>query len=101
MKNEVRGVFGKPWERLERNELRELSSFGSGERVGEKLKFEHLRELGDFIEGEREKFRWLLDDDVEEFEDKGLGLVNGRKGKWVRPKRPESEAMRFLVDKYV
>ncbi|KAL8145721.1 hypothetical protein AgCh_003753 [Apium graveolens] len=92
-------VFGKPWERLERNELRELSSFGDGESVGENLKFEHLRELGDFIEGEREKFRWLLDDDVEEFEDKGWGLVDGRKEKWVRPKRPEAEAMRFLVDK--
>ncbi|KAK1396292.1 Pentatricopeptide repeat-containing protein, chloroplastic [Heracleum sosnowskyi] len=99
-RDEVKGVYGKPWERLERNELRELSSFSSGERVGEKLKFEHLRELGDFLEGERDKFKWLLDDDVEEFEG-GLGLGDGRKGKWVRPKRPggDSEAMRFLVDK--
>lgn len=98
-KDEGRGVCGKPWERLERNELRELSSFSKGERVGEKLKVEHLRELGEFIQGERDKFKWLLDDDVEEFE--GLGLGDGRKGKWVRPKRPggDSEAMRFLVDK--
>lgn len=92
-------VCGKPWEGLEKIELRELSSFGDGE-VGDKLKFEHLRELGDIIEVERDKFRWLLDDDVEFEEDKG-GLFEGRKGKGIRPKRPDSEAISFLVDKYV
>lgn len=89
-------MTGKPWERLERGKLRELSSL-SNEYGGEKLKSEHLRELSHILEIERDKFRWLLDDDIELEQ----GLVDDQRPNWTPTKRRggDSEAIQFLVDR--
>lgn len=65
---------------------------------GESLKYEHLDELSEFIEKERDKFKWVMEDDIE-FED---GLIDKKSGNWVKPKRKTSdaEAIKFLVDRY-
>lgn len=90
-------MTGKPWERLERGKLRELSSL-SNEYGGEKLKSEHLRELSHILEIERDTFRWLLDDDIE----LEPGLLDDQRPNWTPPKRRggDSEAIQFLVDRY-
>ncbi|PIN13844.1 hypothetical protein CDL12_13539 [Handroanthus impetiginosus] len=93
--NEENGkLVGKPWERLERLQLRELAS----ENMvydGEKLNQEHLRELSDVIESDRDKFSWLLDNDVEVEE--GWFQNDGRS--WTAPKRSETEAIKILINR--
>lgn len=90
-------LVGKPWERLERAELMEYASANNEFVGGENLKYEHLDELSEFIEKERDKFKWILEDDVE-LED---GLLEKKSDSWVPPKRKVSddEAIRFLVDR--
>lgn len=85
-------MVGMPWEGLEKLRLREMASHNL-EYDGDKLKPEHLRELSDIIECERDKFSWLLDDDVE-FED---GWFEERGRGWVPRKRSESESIKFLI----
>nr|GMC62709.1 pentatricopeptide repeat-containing protein At5g67570, chloroplastic [Ipomoea batatas] len=94
-KNEGK-LMGRPWERLEKLQLQEFSSENK-QYFGDKLKDEPLRELGDFIESERDKFRWLLDADVEIEE----GWFDNQRSNWVPPKRRggEAEAIRFLINK--
>ncbi|KAJ9566821.1 hypothetical protein OSB04_002787 [Centaurea solstitialis] len=90
-------LVGKPWERLERAELMEYAS-GNNEFVGgDNLKYEHLEELSEFIEKERDKFKWILEDDLE-LED---GLLEKKSDGWVPPKRKvsDAEAIRILVDR--
>ncbi|KAI3726362.1 hypothetical protein L1987_66159 [Smallanthus sonchifolius] len=90
-------LVGKPWERLERAELMEYASANKAFVGGENLKYEHLDELSEFIEKERDKFRWIMEDDIE-LED---GMLENKSANWVRPKRTVSdgEAIRFLVDR--
>ncbi|CAN4083032.1 unnamed protein product [Withania somnifera] len=57
-------IVGRPWERIEKLKLQELFS-ESKLHSGDKLNSEHLWELSDIIESERDKFSWLLDNDVE------------------------------------
>ncbi|XP_073119138.1 pentatricopeptide repeat-containing protein At5g67570, chloroplastic [Henckelia pumila] len=90
--NENNKMVGMPWEGLEKLRLRELAS-NNLEYAGDKLKPERLRELIDIIECERDKFSWLLDDDVE-IED-GLLVENGRG--WSPPKRSEAQSIKFLI----
>ncbi|KAK1433147.1 hypothetical protein QVD17_10053 [Tagetes erecta] len=92
-----KGFVGKPWERLERGELMEYASVNKEFVGGESLKYEHLDELSEFIEKERDKFKWVMEDDIE-FED---GLIDKKSGSWVKPKRKVSdgEAIKFLVDR--
>lgn len=86
-------MVGKPWDGVEAgDEMREV------EYGGEKLKKEHLRELSGILERDRDKFRWLLEDDVEI--EGGWLEENGRRN-WAPPKRGEAESIRFLVDKFV
>ncbi|KAI8031526.1 Pentatricopeptide repeat-containing protein [Camellia lanceoleosa] len=82
-------MVGKPWERLERVQFRELSS-SSREYCGDKLKSQPLRELSEILQK-----GWLLDNDVV-FEQ---GSLKGERKIWAPPKRSEAEAIRFLVDK--
>ncbi|CAA0841059.1 Pentatricopeptide repeat-containing protein -chloroplastic [Striga hermonthica] len=85
-------LVGKPWEKLERIRLRELA----GEEMeygGERLNQEHLSELSDVIELERDKFSWLLDNDIELEE----GLVENDGTKWAPPKRREPESINLLI----
>lgn len=79
-------MVGRPWERLERLKLRELASENT-EYSGEKLKTEHLRDLSDNMESERQKFQWLLDDDIEIEE----GWLENRTKTWTPHKRCQSE----------
>ncbi|KAL0332347.1 UNVERIFIED_CONTAM: Pentatricopeptide repeat-containing protein, chloroplastic [Sesamum calycinum] len=95
-KRRKRETGGRPWERLERLRLRELSS-DNMEYDGERLNPEHLRELSDIIECERDKFSWLLDNDIELEE--GWFENDGRE--MGPPKRSETEAIRFLIDRFV
>ncbi|KAL9992569.1 putative pentatricopeptide repeat-containing protein DG1 [Helianthus debilis subsp. tardiflorus] len=89
-------LVGKPWERLERAELMEYASANKEFVNGESLKYEFLDELSEFIEKERDKFKWVVEDDIE-LED---GLIE-KNSKWVRPKRKvsDAEAIKFLVDR--
>ncbi|XP_057491695.1 pentatricopeptide repeat-containing protein At5g67570, chloroplastic isoform X1 [Actinidia eriantha] len=87
-------MVGKPWERLERHKLRDLAS-SSKEYGGEKLRSEHLRELSEFLERDCDKFRWLLEDDIEMEE----GWLERENRNWAPRKRDEVEAIQFLVDK--
>ncbi|XP_071733811.1 pentatricopeptide repeat-containing protein At5g67570, chloroplastic [Rutidosis leptorrhynchoides] len=91
-------LVGKPWERLEKSELMEYSN-ANKEFVGnDNLKYEYLEELSEFIEKERDKFKWILDDDIEL--ENGI-LENNKNDNWVPPRRKvsDTEAIRFLVDK--
>nr|XP_043618136.1 pentatricopeptide repeat-containing protein At5g67570, chloroplastic-like [Erigeron canadensis] len=92
-------LVGKPWERLERSELMGYAN-ANKEFVGSEgnLKYEHLEELSEFIEKERDKFKWILDDDIE-FDDEML--ENKKNENWVPPVRKLSDAqsIRFLVDR--
>ncbi|XP_027180070.1 pentatricopeptide repeat-containing protein At5g67570, chloroplastic [Coffea eugenioides] len=80
-------MVGRPWERLERLKLRELASENK-EYGGDKLKTEHLIELSDIMESEKEKFHWLLDDDIEVEKD----WLDKERSTWVPPKHCRSEA---------
>ncbi|KAL7607437.1 hypothetical protein Lser_V15G19982 [Lactuca serriola] len=90
-------LVGKPWERLERTELMECAITNKEFVGGENLKYEHLDELSEFIEKERDKFKWIMEDDIE-LED---GMLQNKNDNWVPPKRKVSdgEAIRFLVDR--
>ncbi|GAB4846886.1 hypothetical protein Ancab_025894 [Ancistrocladus abbreviatus] len=91
-------MTGRPWERLEREKLRELAS-ESGEYRGGNLNSAHLKELGQFFEErKREAIYLLLDDDIELEE--GIlerGSSRGYSGKHGR--RADAEAIGFLVDR--
>ncbi|GMH24048.1 hypothetical protein Nepgr_025891 [Nepenthes gracilis] len=90
-------MVGRPWERLERSKLGELST-GSKEYRGETLNSEHLRELGEIFEGrKREAFSFLLNDDID-LEDGMLSKGSGSGSPTLR-RRGDAEAIRFLVDK--
>ncbi|KAL2499587.1 Pentatricopeptide repeat-containing protein [Abeliophyllum distichum] len=95
IKVEDKKMVGRPWESLARLQLRELASENT-EYGGEKLRPEHLRELSDIIENDRDKFSWLLDNDIEFAEE---GFENEQR--WVPPKRQrgEAETIKFLVDR--
>lgn len=88
--------MGRPWERLERLQLRQLASENM-EYDGERLNPEHLRDLSEIIERERDKFSWLLDNDIE-LEEGWFGN-DGRR--WAPQKRSEAEAIKFLIDRYI
>ncbi|KAD4888248.1 hypothetical protein E3N88_20321 [Mikania micrantha] len=98
-KSKQSSLVGKPWERLERTELMEYASANQEFVGGDNLKYEHLDELSEFIEKERDKFKWIMEDDIE-LED---GLLENKSGNsnWVPPKRKvsDAEAIRFLVDR--
>ncbi|XP_076950938.1 pentatricopeptide repeat-containing protein At5g67570, chloroplastic-like [Bidens hawaiensis] len=87
-------LVGKPWERLERAELMEYATVNKEIVAGGNLKYEHLEELSEFIEKERDKFKWVMEDDIE-LED---GVLEN-KSDWVRPKRKvnDNEAIKFLL----
>ncbi|XP_076956828.1 pentatricopeptide repeat-containing protein At5g67570, chloroplastic-like [Bidens hawaiensis] len=89
-------LVGKPWERLERAELMEYAAVNKEIVAGGNLKYEHLEELSEFIEKERDKFKWVMEDDIE-LED---GLLENKSNS-VRPKRKvnDNEAIKFLVDR--
>ncbi|XP_047962879.1 pentatricopeptide repeat-containing protein At5g67570, chloroplastic [Salvia hispanica] len=85
-------LVGRPWERLDRLRLRELAGEGA-EHDGAGLNPDRLRELSDIIECERDRFAWLLDDDVEVEE----GLLEERS--WAPRKRTEAESIKLLIDR--
>ncbi|KAF6159742.1 hypothetical protein GIB67_030000 [Kingdonia uniflora] len=93
LKREYREVMvGKPWERLERVGLRELSS-GSGEFEGGKLKGEHLEELSEILVKD---CQWLLDDDVEVIESESENKTFS-----ITKKRAivEADAIGFIINR--
>ncbi|PHT91503.1 Pentatricopeptide repeat-containing protein, chloroplastic [Capsicum annuum] len=92
---EVRMV-GRPWERIEKLKLQELSS-ESNVYSGDKLNSEHLWELSDIIETERDKFSWLLDNDIEIKQ----GWLDNERDKWDyrQRRRGEAETIRFIIDR--
>lgn len=94
-KNDER-IVGRPWERIEKLKLKELSS-ESKVYSGDELNSEHLRELSDIIESEKEKFSWLLDNDVEIKQ----GWFDNERAKWDyrQRRRGEAETIRFIIDR--
>ncbi|CAH9076437.1 unnamed protein product [Cuscuta europaea] len=94
-KNEGK-LIGRPWERLHKLQMQELSS-EKMQYSGDKFSAQPLRELRDIIECEREKYRWILDDDVQ-IED---GWSDYKSSNWEPPKLRggESGAIRFVIDK--
>ncbi|VFQ82407.1 unnamed protein product [Cuscuta campestris] len=94
-KNEGK-LIGRPWERLDKLQLQVLSRENM-QHSGDSLRGEPLRELRDIIECEREKYGWILDEDVEIEE----GWSDNQRSNWVPPKfkGSEPEAIRFLIDK--
>nr|XP_016461513.1 PREDICTED: pentatricopeptide repeat-containing protein At5g67570, chloroplastic-like [Nicotiana tabacum] len=94
-KNDVKMV-GRPWERIEKLKLQELSS-ESKVYSGDKLNSEHLWELSDIIESERDKFSWLLDYGVEIKQ----GWFDNESDNWdyTRRRRGEAETIRFVIDR--
>ncbi|KAJ8567349.1 hypothetical protein K7X08_019557 [Anisodus acutangulus] len=94
-KNDER-IVGKPWERIEKLKLQE---FLSENKVysGDKLNSEHLWELSDIIESERDKFSWLLDNDVEIKQ----GWFDNERDNWDyrQRRRGEAEIIRFIIDR--
>ncbi|KAK4346672.1 hypothetical protein RND71_033011 [Anisodus tanguticus] len=89
-------IVGKPWERIEKLKLQELSSENKV-YSGDKLNSEHLWELSDIIESERDKFSWLLDNDVEIKQ----GWFNNERANWDyrQRRRGEAEIIRFIIDR--
>ncbi|GAV83520.1 PPR domain-containing protein/PPR_3 domain-containing protein [Cephalotus follicularis] len=87
-------MVGKPWERIERVELRQLAT-ESKEFVGDKLKRENLKELKEMLEGD---LRWVFDDDIE-VEDHNLLDSGTRKSEPAKPQRSDADRIRFLVDR--
>ncbi|KAH0700415.1 pentatricopeptide repeat-containing protein At5g67570, chloroplastic [Solanum tuberosum] len=94
-KNDERMV-GRPWEKIEKLKLQELSS-ESKVYSGDKLNSEHLWELSDIIESERDKFSWLLDNDVEIKQ----GWFDNERANWDyrQRRRGEAETIRFIIDR--
>ncbi|GJR88934.1 pentatricopeptide repeat-containing protein [Tanacetum coccineum] len=89
-------LVGKPWERLERSEMMEYANCNKEVVGGGVLKYEFLDELSEFIEKERDKFKWILEDDIE-FQnnvDNKEDFVPSKKRKVS-----DAEAIRFLVDR--
>lgn len=88
-------LAGKPWERLDNVDLRGLMSLK--EECGEeRLKGEHLEELREMLaERNGERFRWLLDEDVEEVG----GVVDERERKLVpsRQNLGDEEKIQLLI----
>ncbi|XP_038977777.1 pentatricopeptide repeat-containing protein At5g67570, chloroplastic-like isoform X1 [Phoenix dactylifera] len=88
-------LAGKPWERSDKVDLRGLMSLK--EECGEgRLKGEHLVELREMLaERNGERFRWLLDDDVEEVG----GVVDKREMKQVPWKQNlgDEEKIQLLI----
>ncbi|KAG1366927.1 pentatricopeptide repeat-containing protein, chloroplastic [Cocos nucifera] len=88
-------LAGKPWERLDKVDLRGLMSLK--EECGEeRLKVEHLEELKEMLAKRNgERFRWLLDDDVEEV----AGVVDERERKLVpsRQNLGDEEKIQLLI----
>ncbi|KAJ4823319.1 hypothetical protein Tsubulata_001476 [Turnera subulata] len=93
-------LVGKPWERIEKVELREIASGGKEEFfVGEKLNKQSLRELKAIFEGNL-KWVFLDDDDVDvQVENCGNGSGSDDQRERERRKRSEKEAIQFLVDR--
>lgn len=91
-------MVGRPWERIEKLKLQELSS-ESNVYSGDKLNSEHLWELSDIIETERDKFSWLLDNDIEIKQ----GWLDNERDKWDyrQRRRGEAETIRFIIDRFV
>lgn len=91
-------MVGRPWERLEKLQLRELAS-ETKEYTGDNLKMEHLKELSDIMDDERGKLQWLLEDDVEV--DEGW-LEQENTSNVVPPKRSrtEAETIRFFLERW-
>ncbi|EPS57255.1 hypothetical protein M569_17565, partial [Genlisea aurea] len=90
-------LVGKPWEGLEKLRLRESSAENSV-HVGDRLNPEHLKELSDILERERDKFSWLLENDIEIQEEWFEEDEEGKK-KWLPKKRSEAEAIKFVYTK--
>ncbi|KAL3618871.1 hypothetical protein CASFOL_037099 [Castilleja foliolosa] len=88
-------MVGKPWERIERLRLRELA-IEKQDYDGDRLNPEPLRELSDAIESERDKFSWLLNNDIE-LDDVWFDNNGGKK--WAPPKRSEFEAIKLLINR--
>lgn len=89
-------MVGRPWERLEKLQLRELAS-ETKEYSGDNLKMEHLKELSDIMDDERGKLQWLLEDDVEVDE----GWLEQESSNVAPPKRSrtEAETIRFFLER--
>lgn len=94
-KNDER-IVGRPWETIEKLKLQELSS-ESKVYSGDKLNSERLWELSDIIESERDKFSWLLDNDVEIKQ----GWFDNERPNWDyrQRRRGEAETIRFIIDR--
>ncbi|RZC62778.1 hypothetical protein C5167_024553 [Papaver somniferum] len=93
-------MVGQPWERLERNGFRELSSV-SKEYGGKKLKGEHLKELGEIlVKRNSEDSNWLLDDDIE-LGDGNLMETEANKGFSVKRSVGDPEKISYLVDRLI
>ncbi|KAL2928126.1 hypothetical protein RDABS01_033554 [Bienertia sinuspersici] len=93
-------LVGKPWEPLEGEKLKALSSGyeGNEPNFDGKLKFEHLRELGLIFEERKvEALSSFLDDDIELEE----GMLEGdnASGSFIRRRVSDAEAIRILVDR--
>ncbi|KAI3972756.1 hypothetical protein MKX01_019414 [Papaver californicum] len=88
----------RPWERLERNGFRELSSV-SKEYGGKKLKGEHLKELSEIlVKRNSEDNNWLLDDDIEQG-DGNLMETEANKGFPIKRSVGDPEKNSYLVDR--
>ncbi|XP_060194379.1 pentatricopeptide repeat-containing protein At5g67570, chloroplastic isoform X2 [Lycium barbarum] len=94
-KNDER-IVGKPWEKIEKLKLQEICS-ESKVYSGDKLNSEHLWELSHIIESERDKFSWLLDNDVEIKQ----GWFDNERANWDyrQGRRGEAEIIRFIIDR--
>lgn len=92
-------MVGRPWERLERVNLKELTGFRTGYNR-DNLKKESLRELRKLFEARKlEELQWALDDDVE-LKEEWLESENGHCDA-VKRRRGDAEVIRFLVDRFV
>lgn len=91
--------MGKPWERIERANLRELLSRNE-EFHGESLKRENLVELREMLEKD---LRWVLEDDVDVEDNDWLPQSEKPARDWDPSKRwrNEKEAIRFLVNRFL
>ncbi|XP_038881786.1 pentatricopeptide repeat-containing protein At5g67570, chloroplastic isoform X2 [Benincasa hispida] len=90
-------MVGRPWERLERVNLKELTGFRTGYNR-DNLKKESLRELRKLFEARKlEELQWVLDDDVE-LKEEWLESENDHRDAMER-RRGDGEVIRFLVDR--
>lgn len=98
----VNAMVGLPWEGVERVKLRELAS-GRKEYEGGLMRRDRLRELGEIFEGrKREELQWVLEDGDFEWDGNRVESVDSN---WdpqkSRKRRTESEAVKFLVTRFV